>query len=113
MSRIRLNLTLDTLRIIRVIMDNPDSRHSAYSISRKLDLGYSAVHFTLRTLTDEWQWLKRTKPDDANRIFYSLTDEGMTRTSRALESIGAIVSPRVFIGMPPPPLSRGGISAST
>ena len=116
MSRTRFHLTLDTLRIVRILLDD-STGHTAYSISRKLDLGYSGVRFALKTMVD-WEWLTRTQQQDEKlnrfRVFYRLTPLGHDRVVTALESIGATIAPpRVFIGAPPPRHQVGIFAAST
>lgn len=116
MSRIRLNLTLDTLRMIRILLDESTGLHSAYSISRRLDLGYSGVRFALNSL-HYWDWVVRTPHRDeainSYRVYYRLTPAGHEKAVTALESIGALVSPRIFIGVPPPPVRPAGIFAAS
>ena len=113
MSRTRLNPTLDTLRIIRLMIDEPDGEHTAYSVSHRLGLKYATVFAALKSL-NEWTWVKRGLSAKGQQCkIYRLTDEGRDAACSALQSVGAnIPSPRVFIGLPPAPM-RVGISAST
>jgi PadR family transcriptional regulator, regulatory protein PadR len=96
-------MTLQTRRVLAVLLSNPLGRHYGLDVSRRLGLPTGSIYPILARLersgwvSSDWEEVGATAAGGRARRYYRLTGAGAERTRRVLERTARSTVPRLGV----------------
>jgi DNA-binding PadR family transcriptional regulator len=93
-------MTLQTLRVIKVLFDDPSAHHYGLEIAKSTELPTGTIYPILARLeqagwvTSDWETIDPTREGRPRRRFYQLNAIGSRRAARALYHAQQSIAPR-------------------
>ncbi len=110
----KVRITLQTLQVLRALLDGPTDEHYGLKISKDSGLPTGSIYPILARLeaagwvTSAWEDIDESAEGRRRRRYYQLTDEGAEMARREVENVQQRLSPtspsrpRVWSGYPQP-----------
>jgi PadR family transcriptional regulator, regulatory protein PadR len=95
-------MTLQTLAVLRVLLDDPLGEHYGLEISKAAGLPSGSLYPTLARLerdgwvTSDWEDLNEHEAGRRRRRYYRLTPDGAVWAEQALASTARQLSPKII-----------------
>jgi PadR family transcriptional regulator, regulatory protein PadR len=109
-------ITVQTLAVLRVLLDHPLQRHYGLEVAKAAGLASGSLYPILARpeqqgwLTSDWEQVDQRQAGRPRRRYYQLTPEGAAGAAQALAATVELLSPQPGSGARPAPRPGWGVS---